>query len=85
MKSIWTVRYDNNEVKIENTWFNGCQLFINGNLQDEKFDLISADLTGHLINKKEEKENIEVNLSGIFKIGCQLFIADKEIEVKQEQ
>lgn len=36
MKSIWTANYENNEVKVENTWFNGERLYVNGNLQDEK-------------------------------------------------
>ena len=85
MKSIWTANYENNEVKVENTWFNGERLYVNGNLQDEKVGVFSTDLTGHLINKKNEKENIKVNLSGSFQITCRLFINDSKIEVTKEK
>jgi hypothetical protein len=85
MKSIWTTNYKGNEIKIENTWFNGERLFVNGILQDEKTSLVSSNLTGHLINEKNEKENIKVYLFGYFKIKCKLFINDQKIEVNQEK
>ena len=84
MKSIWKANYENNEIKVENTWFNGERLYVNGNLQDEKVGVFSTDLTGHLINTKNERENIKVNLSGSFKIACRLFINDSKIEIKKE-
>ncbi len=61
------------------------ELFVNGVLQDEKMGFFSSDLTGHLINGENERENIKVNLSGAFRINCRLFINDKKIEVKQEK
>jgi hypothetical protein len=85
MKSIWTTNYEGNEIKIVNTWFNGERLFTNGILQDKKFGFFSSTLTGHLINQKNEQENIKVNLGGLFGITCQLFINDKKIEVKKEK
>ncbi len=85
MKSIWTAQYENNEIKIENTWLSGERLYVNGILQDKKTSLISSNLTGHLINSKNERENIKTNLFGWFKIGCNLFINDKRVEVIQER
>jgi hypothetical protein len=85
MKSIWTANYENNEIKVESTWFDGERLYVNGNLQDEKVGLFSTDLTGHLINQTNERENIKVNLSGSFKINCRLFINDCKIELKKEK
>lgn len=85
MKSIWTTKYENNEIKVENTWFNGERLYVNGILQDEKIGLFSTDLTGHIINQKNERENIKVNLSGALKITCRLFINDRKIKVEQEK
>ncbi len=85
MKSTWTTIYENNEIKVENTWFNGERLFVNGILQDEKAGIFSTDLTGHLINGKNERENVKVNLSGAVKINCRLFINDRKIEIKQEK
>ncbi len=85
MKSIWTADYDQNEIKIENSLFRGERLFVNGELQDERFNLFSSDLTGHLQTKDGEKKTIKVNLGGFFKIGCRLFIDDKKIEVVQSK
>ena len=83
MKSIWTTNYENNEIKIESTWFNGERLFVNGKLQDEKFGFFSSDLTGHIMNTKNEKEIIKVNLGGFMKIECRLFINDNKIKATQ--
>ena len=85
MKSIWTTIYDKNEIKVENTWFNGERLYVNGILQDEKKGLLSSNLTGHLMNHNNEKENIKVNLFGWFSIDCKLFINDKKIEMVKKE
>lgn len=85
MKSTWTVVYDNNEIKVENTWFNGERLFVNGDLQDQTNGYFSTNLTGHVINSKNEKEYIKVNLGGFFKIDCLLFINDKKVEISKEK
>ena len=83
MKSIWTAVYKKNEIKIENTWFNGERLFVNNELQDERRGLFSSNLSGHIYNLNNERENIKVNLGGFYKIECKLFINDKKIEVSQ--
>ena len=85
MKSIWTAKYENNEIRIENTWFNGERLFINNVLQDEKSSLASSTLTGQLTNTKNEKEDVKVNLGGFVKIVCNLFIDHKKVAVTQEK
>ena len=85
MKSIWTATYRGNEIKIENTWFNGEKLFVNGQLQDNTFGGFSSKLTGHLINEKMERENIKVQLGGFSKVSCILFIDDKEIKIKKNK
>ena len=72
MKSIWTATYENNTIKIINTWFSGEQLFVNDLLQDKNAGFFSSHLTGHLINTKNEKEPIKANLFGWFKI-CLLY------------
>ncbi len=85
MRSVWKTTYDENEIEIENTWFQGERLYVNGKLQDERQNFFSADLSGHLINTNNEKENIKVNMSGWVKINCRLFINDQKVEVKQIQ
>lgn len=76
----WKANYENNEIRIENS-FKGERLLVNGKLQDEKFNLLSSDLTGHLITENGEKKTIKVNIGGFWKIDCRLFIGDEKIEV----
>ena len=85
MTSIWTANYENNTIKVENTWFKGERLYVNDELQDDTKSLMSAVLTGHLINSKGERENIKVNLGGFTRVSCKLFINDKLVEVTQEK
>ena len=67
MKSIWTTNYENNEIKIENTWFNGEYLYVNDILQDKTFGAFSTKLTGHLINQKNEIQiTCKLNLRELF-------------------
>lgn len=83
MKSIWIAVYEDCEIKIENTWFNGARLYVNGKLQDERFGWYSTDLTGNIFTKNGEKHLIKVNLGGTLFVGCRLFIDDKKVDVKQ--
>lgn len=83
MKSEWIATYENFEIKVVNTWFNGEMLFVNNELQDKKFGLTGSNLTGHIINQKGERENIKVNLGGAFTLDCNLFIDDKNINVEK--
>ncbi|KEY19091.1 hypothetical protein [Kaistella antarctica] len=85
MKSIWTANYENNAIKIINTWFDGEPLYVNNDLQDKKFGLVSSNLTGHIINSKNEKEHIKATIFGWFKVDCILFISDKKIELTKEK
>lgn len=85
MKTIWTTNYENNSIKIINTWFHGEQLYVNDVLQDKKVGALSSNLTGHIINSKNEKESIKANLFGWYKVECVLFINDKEIKIQKEK
>ena len=75
MKSIWETTVENNVIRIENNWFSGEKLFVNDKLQDYQINYFSAPiLTGHLINSKDEKLNIKVNiLQEFFGVNCILF------------
>jgi hypothetical protein len=83
MQSEWIGKYENTEIRVNNTWFSGEMLFVNGELQDKKYGLAGSNLTGHLINQKKEREDIKVNLGGSFKIECTVFIDDKELIVEK--
>ena len=83
MKSEWIGKYENSEIKVVNTWFEGEKLFVNNGLQDERYGLFGSDLTGHVINEKGERKNIKVNLGGAFTISCRVFIDDKKMILKK--
>ena len=80
MSSTWIIKYNNQIVKVVNTWFNGEFLYVNGKLQDQQFNIASANLTG-LINDSEGNErSIKVNLGGFFQVNCMAFIGNEKIE-----
>ena len=85
MKSIWEATVENNVIRIENNWFSGEKLFVNDKLQDYQINYFSAPiLTGHLINSKDEKLNIKVNiLQEFFGVNCILFIDDEQVALKK--
>ena len=85
MKSIWETTVENNVIRIENNWFSGEKLFVNDKLQDYQIIYFSAPiLTGHLINSKDEKLNIKVNiLQEFFGVNCILFIDDEQVALKK--
>ena len=50
MKSIFKAIYNNQEIRVENSWFGGEKLFVNNELQDETVNYYTpARLTGHII------------------------------------
>lgn len=77
MKSEWIANFENSEIRIVNTWLNGEKLFVNNEIQDERFGVFGSDLTGHVINEKGERKNIKVNLGGLLAVSCRVFIDDK--------
>lgn len=84
MKSEWTIKYDDNEIKVTNSWFGGEKLFVNNELQDEQLNFITpSKMTGSLVDKNGIKLNIKTNISGFFTVSCRLFIDHKKVELKQ--
>jgi hypothetical protein len=83
MKTIWKAKYENNDIEIINTWFNGERLLVNGVLQDRQISLASANLRGHLFDSNGKRLHIKANLGGFSRVKCMLFIDDKAIEVEE--
>lgn len=83
MKSEWIAKYEENEIKITNSWISGEKLYVNNELQDEQLSFLSSRMTGNLINKNGEKVDIKTNISGFFTVGCRLFIDNKKVLLKQ--
>jgi hypothetical protein len=84
MKSEWITKYNDNEIKVTNSWFKGEKLYVNNKLQDEQLSFITpSNMTGNLLGKNEEKLNIKVNISGFFTVSCRLFIDNNKVELKK--
>ncbi|HSN48138.1 MAG TPA: hypothetical protein VLR29_05205 [Flavobacterium sp.] len=84
MKSEWVVKYDENEIKVTNSWLSGEKLYVNNELQDEQLNFITpSNMTGSLINKNGAKLNIKTNISGFFTVSCRLFVDNKKVELLQ--
>ena len=85
MTSIWTGQFDNNEIKVENTWFHGERLYVNNILQDETYGFTGTKLLGHLFDKDRNKLHIKANLGGVLKITCNVFVDDRKVEITQNK
>lgn len=84
MKSEWIADYDENVIKVTNSWFSGEKLFVNNELQDEQLSFITpSNMIGCLIDNNGMKLNIKTNISGFFTVSCRLFIDNKKVELKQ--
>lgn len=84
MKSEWIANYEENEIKITNSWFTGEKLYVNNKLQDEQLNFITpSNMTGSLKNKNEKEVLIKANVSGFWTVSCRVFIDNNKIELKQ--
>jgi len=79
MRSEWIAMYEDTEIRVVNTWFDGEKLYVNKELQDERFGMFGSDLTGHVIDSNGERKNIKVNIGGALTISCRVFVDDKKM------
>ncbi len=83
MRTTWKGTYQNHEIMVVNTWFNGERLFVDGKLQDERISVVSANLTGHLISEQSERLKIKANIGGWFTMSCRVFVDDEKVEMRE--
>lgn len=75
MKKVFEATYDGHQILVENRWFAGEKLYVNGELQDENIGLaLRATLTGKLRDNSNEPQSIKVTLGGFFSIHCKIFV-----------
>lgn len=73
MAQKWNYKYGNDEITVTNS-FDGCELYINGQLQDQKRGVSISD---ELHGKLSTGEKVEVHLSaGVLKVKCMLLVND---------
>ncbi|MCZ2260828.1 hypothetical protein [Sporosarcina sp. G11-34] len=75
MKKVFEAIYDDHRIQVENRWFAGEKLYVDGELQDENLGLaFRGTLNGKLRNNNNETKSIKVTIGGSFSIHCKIFI-----------
>jgi hypothetical protein len=75
MKKVFEAIYDGHEIRVENRWFAGEKLYVDGVLQDENIGLaFRATLTGNLKIDSHVSKQIKVAIGGYFSMHCRIFV-----------
>jgi uncharacterized ion transporter superfamily protein YfcC len=76
----WNTTYKGHQIRVENTWFNGERLIVDGETQDEQTGFgLRGQLTGRIRSGDGAGEPIKVSLGGWFTIVCHIFVDDRLI------
>ena len=73
----WEYEYDKNIILVVNNWFDGEQLYVNGQLQDQDNNKIAATLRGNLPNG--EKIEAKIYSSFVGQMQCDMLINGKKL------
>lgn len=77
----WNIQYKGHEVRVENGWFTGERLIVDGEMQDEhKGFAFRSRLWGKIRVGDGAGEIIKVTLCGWFGIACRVFIDDRFVQ-----
>jgi len=76
MKKVFEVTYEGHHIQVENTWFNGEKLFVDGKLQDQNlgFAFDRATLYGMIKHNEGSNQTIKVSLGGAITVECRIFV-----------
>lgn len=75
MKKVFEANYEGHIIQVENRWFTGEKLYVDGELQDENIGLaLRGTLNGNLTTNQNESKDIKVSIGGFFSIHCKIFI-----------
>ncbi|WP_373232231.1 hypothetical protein [Cohnella sp.] len=77
MLKVWEIDYKGHTIRVENRWFGGEKLYVDGELQDEQvgFDL-RVRLYGRIKTGEGSNEIIKVSIGGWVTACCRIFIND---------
>lgn len=83
MKKVFETTYNGRHIMVENRWFEGEKLFVDGELQDENLGIsFRATLNGRLKSVDGDK-NIKVTLGGFFTVQCKVFVENELVYASQ--
>lgn len=75
----WRFKYKDHDIEVRNGWIKGEALSVDGELQDERIGFgVRSRLYGRIKSGSGQGELIKVSLGGWFRIGCIVFIDDRE-------
>lgn len=75
MKKVFEARYAGHRIRVENRWFTGEKLYVDGELQDENLGLaLRGTLNGTLRSSSNASKSIKVTIGGFFSIHCRIFV-----------
>jgi hypothetical protein len=78
MKKTWEIDYKGHKIVVENTWFNGERLYVDGELQDEEVGFgVRARLFGRIKSGDGAGEIIKVSIGAWFNVDCRIFVNEK--------
>lgn len=81
---VWNTTYKGHPIRIENGWFSGERLIVDGETQDEQRGFaFRSQLTGRIRSGDGEGEPIRVSLGGWLAISCHIFIDDRLIHSEE--
>lgn len=79
MKKTFDVTHEGRHILVENRWFQGEKLYVDGELQDENLGLsFRGDLNGKL-KSADGFKTIKVAVGGFYKIHCKVFVENEMI------
>lgn len=81
MEKMFEAEYEGNYIKVRNTWFNGEQLYVNDELQDENLGLAFRSTLYGQIKTWEKPKVIKVKLGGTFRMNCNIFVDHEPLDV----
>ena len=77
----WNLNYKGHQIRVENGWFSGERLIVDGELQDEQKGFAARSrLWGKIRNGDGAGETIKVTLGGWLSISGRVFIDDKLVQ-----
>ena len=76
----WNIRYKGHDIRVENGWFSGERLIVDGEMQDARRGFgFRSQLSGRIRGGDGVGEPIRASLGGWLVIGCDLFVDDRAI------
>lgn len=78
MKKEFETTYNGRHILVENRWFEGEKLFVDGQLQDENIGLGFKGILNGKLKGMEDVKQIKVAVGGFFTIECKIFV-DNEL------